>query len=91
LRPADVSGRRTNEKNYNLEDLLTILNRFRSKREGFVAHLRRLKPGDFGWTAMHPRLNKPMRLCDMLFFQAEHDDHHLARIEELIQCFKPTL
>jgi hypothetical protein len=26
-----------------------------------------------------------MRLVDMLFFQAEHDDHHLARISELKQ------
>ncbi len=24
-----------------------------------------------------------MRLVDMLFFQAEHDDYHLARISEL--------
>jgi len=26
-----------------------------------------------------------MRLVDMLFFQAEHDDFHLARISELKQ------
>jgi hypothetical protein len=24
-----------------------------------------------------------MRLVDMMFFMAEHDDHHLARITEL--------
>jgi len=32
----------------------------------------------------HPRLKVPMRLVDHLYFVAEHDDHHLARIEELI-------
>jgi len=26
----------------------------------------------------------PMRLVDHLYFVAEHDDHHLARIWELI-------
>jgi hypothetical protein len=26
-----------------------------------------------------------MRLVDMLFFTAEHDDHHLARISELVR------
>jgi hypothetical protein len=28
-----------------------------------------------------------MRLCDMMHFEAEHDDHHLARIEELVAKF----
>jgi len=38
-------------------------------------------------TALHPRLNIPMRLVDMIFFQAEHDDYHLARISELARLF----
>lgn len=29
------------------------------------------------------RLDVPMRLVDMCHFQAEHDDHHIARIEHL--------
>jgi hypothetical protein len=29
----------------------------------------------------------PMRLVDMVFFQAEHDDYHLARISELMRLF----
>jgi hypothetical protein len=37
----------------------------------------------FGRVAIHPRLNKPMRLTDHLFFVAEHDDHHLAHISQL--------
>jgi hypothetical protein len=35
-------------------------------------------------TAVHPRLQMPMRLVDWAYFVAEHDDHHLARIRELI-------
>jgi len=34
-------------------------------------------------TALHPRLQQPMRVLDMAFFTAEHDDHHLARMTEL--------
>jgi predicted short-subunit dehydrogenase-like oxidoreductase (DUF2520 family) len=29
-------------------------------------------------TSLHPRLKRPMRLIDLCFFVAEHDDHHLA-------------
>jgi hypothetical protein len=87
LRAADLSGRKTNEANYNEVDLATILRNFRSRREVFLARLEKLKPESFGMSAMHPRLNKPMRLCDMMFFEAEHDDHHLARIRELIERF----
>ena len=31
----------------------------------------------------HPRLGTPMRLIDLAFFVAEHDDHHLAQITHL--------
>jgi hypothetical protein len=34
-------------------------------------------------TALHPRLNVRIRVIDLVFFIAEHDDHHLAQISEL--------
>ena len=34
--------------------------------------------------AWHPRLDRPMRVIDLAIFAAEHDDHHLARITELL-------
>jgi hypothetical protein len=33
--------------------------------------------------SFHPRLQKPMRVVDMLFFAVEHDEHHVARVREL--------
>jgi hypothetical protein len=39
----------------------------------------------FARTIPHPRLKTPMRLVDHLYFAAEHDDHHLARIWELVE------
>ncbi|MCK4414213.1 MAG: hypothetical protein KAY32_11760 [Candidatus Eisenbacteria sp.] len=40
---------------------------------------------DIARTAIHPRLNQPMRVLDLMIFAAEHDDHHLVRITELLQ------
>jgi len=35
--------------------------------------------------ALHPRLKTPMRTMDLFLFVAEHDDHHLAKISEIIK------
>jgi hypothetical protein len=37
---------------------------------------------------LHPRLKQPMRLVDHLYFVAEHDDHHLATIREMMEAGK---
>lgn len=87
LRPADVSGNRTNKANYNSQKIDDILENFRIKRSTFIDRLEKLDKSFFSKSAWHPRLNKPMRLCDMLYFQAEHDDHHVNKIKELAKYF----
>jgi uncharacterized damage-inducible protein DinB len=83
LSPADLTNRRTEEARHNDARLRDILEEFRKARMGLLARLDRLSPDIFGRTALHPRLKQPMRLVDHLFFVAEHDDHHVARIREL--------
>lgn len=83
LSPADLTNRRTQEARHNEARLRDILEEFRKTRMKFLARLDRLSSEDFGRTALHPRLKQPMRLVDHLFFVAEHDDHHIARIREL--------
>jgi predicted lactoylglutathione lyase/uncharacterized damage-inducible protein DinB len=39
-------------------------------------------------SALHPRLQCRMRLVDCAQFYAEHDDHHLLRIRELLNAFR---
>ena len=39
-----------------------------------------MEVADIFRTALHPRLETPMRMMDLFYFVAEHDDHHLARI-----------
>lgn len=83
LHAADMSNRKTYDAHHNDVSVDTILNAFRSARNGIVERLESLQPDVFARSALHPRLNVQMRLVDMLFFQAEHDDYHLARISEL--------
>jgi hypothetical protein len=87
LHAADMSNRKTYEANHNQIAMAVILAEFRAQRTELVRRLDRLASQTFATVAHHPRLNAPMRLVDMLFFQAEHDDYHLARISELIRLF----
>jgi hypothetical protein len=83
LHAADMSNRKTYEAAHNNVPVTSILKAFRTARHDIVRRLESFDAGVFERTALHPRLNVPMRLVDMLFFQAEHDDYHLARISEL--------
>ena len=83
LHAADMSNRKTYEASHNETPIETILADFRSARTTTVARLETLEPECFGRIALHPRLKVDMRLVDMLFFQAEHDDYHITRIHEL--------
>ena len=54
----------------------------------FVERLDSVKSSDVSAEALHPRLKQPMRIIDLCFFTAEHDDQHLARITELAEWLK---
>ena len=86
LHAADMSNRKTYEAEHNCLTLESILTSFRESRTALVQRLEELPSDTFARVAHHPRLDVPMRLVDMLFFQAEHDDYHLARISELIKA-----
>jgi hypothetical protein len=83
LHAADMSNRKTYEASHNEVPVTTILKAFRTARHEIVDRLESFDADVFARSALHPRLQVQMRLVDMLFFQAEHDDYHLARISEL--------
>lgn len=87
LRAADLQNRKTYGANHNANSIENILNAFRTGREEFVRRLESYDEEFVRHTAIHPRLNQPMRVVDHAFFIAEHDDHHMAIITELIQKF----
>jgi len=88
LRPADMSNRKTHEADHNAARIEDLLARFRAARTSFVRRLEALTEDEVALSALHPRLNQPMRVIDMALFVAEHDDHHLATITELSK--RPT-
>jgi uncharacterized damage-inducible protein DinB len=85
LTVADLTNRKTEEANHNARPLREILLGFRKTRAELLKRLEKIEPALLSRTMLHPRLQKPMRVVDHLFFVAEHDDHHLAKIWELIQ------
>lgn len=83
LSVADLSNRKTDEANHNARDVNEILAAFRAARLRLADRVETVPPSEFARSLAHPRLKQPMRLVDHLFFVAEHDDHHLAKIWEL--------
>jgi uncharacterized damage-inducible protein DinB len=83
LRAADMTNKKTNEANHNSRAIGELIEQFKMSRKTFTDRLSTLNEYQIIITSMHPRLNQPMRLVDMMLFTAEHDDHHLAIIRNL--------
>jgi uncharacterized damage-inducible protein DinB len=85
LTAADLTNRKTKEANHNAGLLEHILIGFRATREELLKRVEVLDTSVSERAIAHPRLTTPMRPADHLYFVAEHDDHHLAHIWDLIK------
>lgn len=85
LTPTDLQNGRTHGAGHNDRPLEDVLADFRTARSKLLARAGNLDTSFYSRAIPHPRLKTPMRLADHLFFVAEHDDHHLARIHELLR------
>jgi uncharacterized damage-inducible protein DinB len=90
LRAADLTNQKTHNAQHNREAIEKVLAEFRRARQALVERLDNADPLYFCRVSHHPRLDKPMRVVDAMYFQAEHDDYHMARISELIPYFEET-
>ena len=88
LTEADLTNRKTHEANHNARRTEQIMAEFRAARERLLKRVDELDASLFARAIPHPRLKTPMRLVDHLYFAAEHDDHHLARIWELVNAVR---
>jgi hypothetical protein len=88
LRAADMTNRGTWEANHNATTIERLAARFREVRGRLVSRLDAWDPQRLEVSALHPRLQIPMRVVDLAYFTAEHDDYHLARVEELLVRFR---
>lgn len=85
MRPTDLANRKTDEANHNAQSIEKLLNDFQQIRERTIVLIENLDEETIFKSALHPRLKTPMRTMDLFLFVAEHDDHHLARITELVK------
>ena len=85
LRPTDLQNSKTSKANHNAQTIEALLNDFRSIRKVTIDKISTLREDIIFKSALHPRLKTPMRTMDLFLFVADHDDHHLARITELVK------
>jgi hypothetical protein len=71
--------------NHNATEIRVLLQLLRKQRQLFVDRLINLNDNQLSNVALHPRLKTPMRVIDLANFVAEHDDHHLANIREILR------
>ena len=79
-----MKNEKPDEANHNARPLEQIPTPFRAARKRLLKRVDELDATLFARVIPHPRLKTPMRLVDHLYFVAEHDDHHLARIWDLV-------
>lgn len=86
LSVADLTNRQTDEADHNAKARGYIATKFREERLKLVDRADKMDQSLFARAIVHPRLKQPMRLVDHLYFVAEHDDHHVAKIWEILSA-----
>lgn len=85
LTAADLNNQKTSEAGHNEKTLEQLLQQFTIERQKMLEAIYGFDAALLSTTSLHPRLNQPMRLIDALYFVAEHDDHHIAAISNLLR------
>jgi len=85
MRSTDLANSITEKANHNAASLQALLTQFRQTRKDTLQKLEKLTEEHVFLSALHPRLKTPMRTMDLFLFVAEHDDHHLLTITEILQ------
>lgn len=85
LTATDLDNKATSEAGFNTYTITALLEKFLEERRTTLSLLDSINVPAKKHTSMHPRLQQPMRIMDIAYFTAEHDDHHIAVIRELIK------
>ncbi len=88
LSPADMKNEKTFKSDHNAQPIQIILKKFREERSAIIRKLEAISDAEVARSAMHPRLKKQVRLVDWLYFMAEHDDHHIARMTGIARALQ---
>jgi uncharacterized damage-inducible protein DinB len=71
-------------QDYNSQPVSEVIRYFRKNRAANLQKYKNLKEEDLSKSSLHPRLKVNMNAVDLAYFDAEHDDHHLVRINEIL-------
>jgi hypothetical protein len=71
-------------KDYNPWPVEKVVAFFREARLSNLAKYNNSAEADLLKSSTHPRLKVKMSPVDLAFFDAEHDDHHILKISEII-------
>jgi hypothetical protein len=69
---------------YNTQSVKEVLEYFRKNRLKNLERYRKVAEHELTKSSLHPRLKVEMNPVDLAYFDAEHDDHHLVRINEIL-------
>lgn len=72
------------QKDYNQQSVHQVVADFLRIRTKNINRYSTLSRDDLAKSSLHPRLKVQMSPVDLAWFDAEHDDHHLVRINEII-------
>jgi DinB family protein len=76
---------------YNPWSIEKVVALFYKNRKLNLEKYKSLSLRDLQMSSMHPRLHLKMTPVDLAWFDAEHDDHHLVRINEIIETLTQPL
>jgi hypothetical protein len=78
-------------RNYNAQPIHEIIQYFRENRAKNLDRYQNLSESDLSKSSLHPRLKVQMNPVDLAYFDAEHDDHHLVRVNEILSQLQNKL
>ena len=85
LTAADLNNTKTKEARHNEKTLDQLMQAFVVERQKILETVYDFDSVMLSRLSVHPRLNQTMRLIDSLYFVAEHEDHHIAAISNLLR------
>jgi hypothetical protein len=72
-------------QDYNPWPVEKVIDFFKKNRLSNLAKYKTLSNEQLKKSSLHPRLKVQMTPVDLAWFDAEHDDHHLVKINEILQ------
>lgn len=80
---ADMTNQKTEQADYNSQSIQSLIENFKYERQKLIDTYQSLSDKAIYHQAFHPRIKVLMRPVDLLFFVAEHDDHHITSMNAL--------